>query len=791
MLKHNLLIIFRNFRQNKSTFFINLIGLSTGLVCALFIYLWVSDELNVDRFNENDNQLYQVMQNYELANGIVTWEYTPVLLANELVQEMPEVEAAVSLNSRYVTPHGMLSYEDKHFKTSGKYASKDLFRVFSYQLLQGDHERIFTDNNSILISQNFAKKLFHPTEDIIGKTLIGNQDLYGETFTISGVFENPPSNATDQFDFILNFDLLRAKQSWVDRWQSDAAETYLILKKGTNIAQLNEKIAGYLRPKTPTREPSTLFLQQFSKRYLYGNNENGVQAGGRISYVKIFSAIAIFILMIACINFMNLSTAKASTRVMEIGVKKAIGANRKNLIVQYLGEAMLMAFLSLGVSILMIELLLPQYNHITGKELDLTFNPGFLMAVIGITTFTGIISGSYPAFYLSGFNPVNILKGRFRAAESELWIRKGLVIFQFTLSVIFIVSFFAINKQIEFVQNKNLGYNRNNVLCFQWEPTTNNDLTGFISGLKNVTGVENVSHMAGSIIDDIYIESGYSWRGLDSDKDYAFKNLQVGENFMETLDIEVIQGRSFSSQFNDDYSKVIFNEAAMQMMNLENPVGKILNYGNEGDTRQIVGVVKNFHYGSLHNYVEPLVFNYKPWGRKILIKINSGAERATINRLKAYYEEFHSGFPFEFTFLDDEYQALYDSENKVAILSKYFTGLAIITSCLGLFGLAAFTAQRRRKEIGIRKVLGSSELGIITLLSGDFTKLVLISILIALPASYLITKAWLHGYAYRIDLKIWFFAGAALITLIIAWLTVVAQAIRAATTNPVESLKYE
>jgi putative ABC transport system permease protein len=791
MLRHTLLIIFRNFERNKSSFFINLIGLSTGLACALLIYLWVNDELHVDKFHEKDSQLYQVMQNFQLANGIVTWDYTPAHLANALLEEMPEVETAVSLNSRYQRPQGMLSDGDKHIQASGRYASKDYFQLFSYNLVQGDSKQVLTDKNAIVLSKELAQKLFNTTENIIGKIVKGNQDLYDATFHVTGVFENPPANSTDQFDFLLNYELLLANQAWANRWECDPAETYLILKKGTNINHFNEKIAGFLRPKTPTREPSTLFVQQYSKRYLYGHYENGVQVGGRITYVKLFSIIAIFIVTIACINFMNLSTAKASTRLKEIGVKKTVGANRNILVVQYLGEAMLMTFLSLLISIVLIELLLPQYNAITGKHLVLNFNFNLLISIIGITLFTGIISGSYPALYLSGINPVAIFKGKITTSVSELWIRKGLVIFQFALSVIFIVSFLVINKQIEFTQTKNLGYNRDNILCFQWEPTFNSDLSGFISGLKNVPGVVNASHMAGSIVNDIYIGSGYSWKGQDSDKNYAFKNLQIGYDFIETLGIEIIEGRSFSKDFNDDFSKIILNEAAVRKMELQNPIGKIIEYGNEGDSRQIIGVVKDFHYGSLHEHVKPLIFSYQPRGRKIMVKIKAGTEVATIERLKKFYSEFNPGFPFEFTFLDDEYQALYESENKVAALSKYFTGLAIIISCLGLFGLAAFSAERRTKEIGVRKVLGSSVPRIIFLLSGDFTKIVLASMLISLPVSYFITKHWLDSFAYRIDLQVWYFIGAGLITLFIACITVGTQAIRAALANPVESLRYE
>ena len=791
MLKHNFLIVFRNFKRDKSTFFINLIGLSTGLACALLIYLWVNDELNIDSFHKNDSRLYQVMQNYELANGIVTWDYTPANLAKALLEEMPEVEISVTLNSSYIRPRGMFSNENIHMRASGRYASKDFFRLFSYQLIQGNSEKVLTDKNAIVLSENLALKLFNTTENIIGKTVKGNHDLYDKTYQVTGVFKNSPVNSTDKFDFLFSYELLLAEQEWTHRWESDPAETYLILKKGTDVNHFNKKIAGFLRSKTPTREPSTLFLQQYSKRYLYGNYENGVQAGGRITYVKLFSVIAVFILLIAGINFINMSTANASTRLKEIGIKKTLGANRKTLMVQYLSEAMLLTFLSLFIALVIVEMFLPQYNNITGKHLSLSLNLNLLISIAAITFLTGIISGSYPALYISRFSPVNIIKGKVTTSAKELWIRKGLVVFQFTLSIIFIISFFIINKQVEFTQTKNLGYSRDNILCFQWQPAFNTDLTGFLARLKNIPGVMNASNMSGSIVSDIYIGSGYSWKGDESDKNYAFKNLQIDYDCIETLGIDVIEGRSFSREFGDNYSEIILNEAAVKKMGLKNPVGKTVEYGNDGVRRQIIGVVKNFNYGSLHESVKPLILTYNPAGRKIMVKMKAGTERAAIERLEKIYKEFNAGQPLEFTFLDDEYQNLYDSEMRTGKLSKYFAGLAIIISCLGLFALASFTAQKRRKEIGIRKVLGSSEIGIIYLLSSEFTKLVIVSILIAVPLSYLITKSWLQDFAYRINITWWIFAFSGGIALVIALATVSFQAIKAATANPVEALRYE
>ncbi len=790
MLKHNLRIIFRNFISNKNSFFINLIGLSTALACTLLIYLWINDELNVDKFHENDSQLYQVMQNFKLSNDVDTWTYTPALLREALMTEMPEIEKAVTINSRYSAPSGILTFDDKNLEADGIYSSEDFFNVFSYQLLQGDANQILKNKYGIVISEDLALKLFKSTENIIGKTIQGDQNLFNENFQVTGVYKNVPLNSTKKFDFILNFKILE-QQEWVNKWQADPAETYLVLKEGTNIALFNKKIAGFLRSKTPSREPSTLFLQQYSKRYLYGTYENGKQIGGRIVYVKLFSMVAVFILLLACINFMNLSTAKAFTKLKEIGVKKVIGATRKILIVQYFEEAVLTVVVSFIVAFLIIALLIPVFNQITGKHLVLYFNLKSVAFFLVMIFVISIIAGGYPVLHLSGLKMANIFQRKTPNSNSEIWIRKGLVVFQFTMSVIFIIGFIIINRQLKLIHNENLGYSRENVVCFKWKAPIDNNLESFLSKLQDIPGVESATNMTGNIISDIYIASGYSWKGDKSDKDYAFKNIQVGYDFMKTLDIDLIEGRAFSKDFNDNSSKIIINEAAMKMMALSNPVNTKIEYGNEGNFRQIIGVTKNFHYGSLYERLQPLVISFAPWGRNIMIKINSAAMETTIGRIKQLYTTFNPDIPYEFRFLDDNYQAFYESENKVASLSKYFTFLAIIISCLGLYGLVTFTAQRRKKEIGIRKINGSTEFGIISLLSGDFGKMVIVAIFIGLPIGYLVAQKWLENFAYRTPLSWWIFALAGLLALGIALLTVSFQSWKAATRNPVEALRYE
>ena len=787
MLRHNLLLIYRNFKKFKSTFFINLIGLSTGLACTLLIYLWVKDELSVDKFLEKDSQLFQVQEHRVKSNGIWTSPTTSGPLAETLASEMPEVEYSASVTR---PDRITLSVDDTNLKTLGRSAGKNYFKIFSYTLIDGNRDNVLTDKNSIVISDALAIRLFNTTENLIGKTI--ELDNESKLF-VTGIFKKMPLNASDQFDFVLSFEKFKEGRNFLETWNSTSVLTYILLKQGTDVTAFDQKIKDLVKVKTDNNVTHrTLFTKQYSENYLYGKYENGVLTGGRITYVKLFSIIAIFILVIACINFMNLSTAKASRRIKEVGIKKAVGAARKTLIYQYLGESLLLSFLSLLLAILIVDIALQHFNVITGKYLALNFNPALILSCIGVSIFTGIAAGSYPALYLSGFNPATVLKGKMNTAIGELWARKGLVVFQFALSVIFIVSVLVVYKQIEYVQSQNLGYNKDNILYFPregkiWQEEA---LESFIAGIGAIPGVVSSSSISHTMTGHNSGTYGVVWEGKAEDDATEFEVFTVNYDMMETLGIEMREGRTFSKEFGADSSKIIFNEAAIEFMGLKDPIGKTVKLW--GDEMQIIGVAKDFHFESLHEKVKPVFFRLAPGDTYLVMsKLAAGAEAETIGRIKDYYQKVNPGFIFEYKFLDNEYQAQYVAEQRVAVLSRYFAGLAILISCLGLFGLAAFTAERRLKEIGIRKVLGSSEFGIVYLLSGDFTKMVVLAICIACPASYILLKMWLSDFAYKIDLTAWYFVGAGFIALLTAWITVGVQAIKAARVNPVKCLKDE
>ncbi|HNV30030.1 MAG TPA: ABC transporter permease, partial [Cyclobacteriaceae bacterium] len=784
MLKHNLLLIYRNFLRAKGFFLINLVGLTTGLVCTLLIYLWVRDEVNMDKFHAKDSRLFQVMEFQNYADEIMTTTSTPGILAETLKEEVPEVEYAATTTwiSKFT-----LSVKENNVKADGFYVGEDFFNIFSYPLIEGNPDMVLKDKTAIVISRELAKKLFNTDENVIGKTV---EWQHKKSYQVTGLFDKVTSSSY-QFDFVLSFEDFKDTNEWVTSWGNNGPPSFLILREGSDAAAVSDKIKDFVKKKNTEGESNvTLFLKPYSERYLYGRYENGKQSGGRIEYVRLFSIIAVFILVIACINFMNLSTARASRRAKEVGIKKSIGAQRQSLIFQYISESMVTSLLSLLVAIAVVWMFLPAFNIITDKKIVLTLNdPQLLAMLLGVTVFTGLLAGSYPALFLSGFKPAAVLKGELKGSWGELWARKGLVVFQFALSVILIVSVLVIYKQIEFVQSRNLGYKKDNLISIPIEGKVESSLETFLTEVKRIPGVSSASSMGHDLIGRNNNTSGLEWDGKNPEDEILFENVRVNYDMLETLGVEMAEGRTFSREHSTDTSKIIFNEAAIRVMNMEDPVGKVIKLWDQYDL-EIIGVVKDFNFQSLHDVVNPLFFmldQRNTWN--VMIRLEGGKEKETLKALTDFYKEYNPGFSFEYTFQDQEYAKQYAAEQRVATLSGYFAAFAILISCLGLFGLATFTAERRLKEIGIRKALGSSSTNIVMLLSGDFTRMVLLSILIGLPVSYWLLNGWLERFAFHIDLEIWYFAAAGLIALLIAWLTVASQAIKAAMINPVKCLR--
>lgn len=787
MFRHTIKLAFRSYLRHKGTFLINIISLSTGLACALFIFLWVNDEIGINKFHENSDRLYRVMQNYEFPQGIKTTEMSPALLASTMKDAFTEIEDALPICNLEERTKGIMTFGAKEMEGEGLYAGANFFDVLSYELIDGTSFDVLNTKNKVVLSEALALKLFNTTENLIGQTVAWSNQWWETSFQISGIFKAPSNSSIPAFDFIISFEHLLADED-ARSWYGDYAETFVVLHEDVEPVAFNTQIRDFLKGRTRSEEFSTLFLEQFSKSYLYGNYQNGYAVGGRIAYVRLFSIIALLILILACVNFMNLSTAQASIKMKEIGVKKTIGADRGALITQFLGESLFLSILSLGFALFIVIALLPQFNHLTGKQLQFILDQEIVFSIIAIVLFTGLFAGSYPAFYLSNLNPQEALKNKQVKLFNTQWIRKGLVVFQFTLSVVFIISVLVIHQQIDFIQTKNLGFDRDNVLSFE-RVNFREQPEVFMASLKNIPGVINASSMFDNILSGAHHQSSYSWRGEKLDEDFLFKSPIISYDVMETLDMKLLAGRSYSKDFKEEKSKIVINEATQKLMGLEDPVGQVIKYA--GGERQIIGVVRDFNYGSIHHKIEPLIFRFTENGSTIMVKIKAGMEQETIAQIEAVYKTFHPKYPFKFSFLNEDYQRQYVAESRVASLSKIFSLLAILISCLGLFGLATFTAERRQKEIGIRKVLGASVEGLVYLLSREFLKPVFIAFLIASPIAWYSMQSWLQNFAYSITLNGQVFIIAGVLAMGIAALTVGFQSIRTAIANPVESLRNE
>lgn len=783
MYQHNLKLTYRNFLKHKSQFLINLTGLSTGLACVLFIYLWVSDEQQINKFHQNDSQLYQIMSNHTDASGVRTLKGVPGLLLEEIQTSVPEVKLSVAVTDTY---DFSLSVGESYLKASGKFASQGFFDVFTHPLIKGNKEKSLSDKSGIVITESLALRLFK-TLDVIGKDLKWHFRGNEKVVHISGVIEDIPENSSDQFDFLMSWDYYHDDLITYKQWGNYYGRIMIVLNPESDRAIAEAKIDTILKEKQES-DNVDLFLANYSDLYLYNNYENGQQAGGRIEYVTLFSIVAIFILFIACINFINLSTAKASHRTKEIGVKKSLGASRNSLIAQYFTESLLLSIISMVVAISLVWLLLPQFNFIAQKSLELNLNSQFVFISFTMILIVGILAGSYPALFLSGFKPIDILKGKLIRKPGEIQGRKVLVVTQFTLSIILIIAVVVVYKQMDFVKNKNLGYDKDNLVYFEREGKLIEDSESLVNELRNTIGISNVA-MSSFMVGGGNSTGGVSWEGKQPEDQLQFWEIRSGHGLVDIMGMQLIDGRAFSEVPGADSSNVIFNETAIAAMGIEDPIGKTISHYS-GD-KKIIGVVKDFNLISLHTAVEPMILMYNTETDFIMAKIDPGNHVATLGKMQDLYEKFNPGYVFKPQFIDQDYQALYTSEERVGVLSRYFSALAILISCLGLFGLAAFTAERRMKEIGIRKILGAGDLKIIYLLTNEFSKMVILAIFIALPFSYFISQYWLESFAFRIELKWWYFGGTGALALFVAWLTVSLHTIKAATVNPVECLKDE
>jgi len=721
MFRNYLKTALRNIKRHKGYSLINIVGLAVGMACCILILLWVQDELSFDRFHENADGIYRVLQDINFADHSTTWAITQGPLGPSLKEDFPEI-----INATRITGRGLrLTYNDKSYDEGVSMADGSIFEMFTFPLVKGDPATALSDPFSIVLTEEMAAKYFGD-EDPIGKTIKANNQW---DFQVTGVMKNVPSNSHLEFDFLIPFIFGRELNYTVDRWGNSQFRTYVQLAKGVPAQEVIQKISGYLFEKPTIEKDARLNLQPLTRIHLYSNYEYD-SAHGDITYVTLFSLIAFFILLIACINFMNLATARSGNRAKEIGMRKVSGANKADIIRQFYGESTLLAFISLLLAVVLVWLLLPVFNNLAAKELslDITGNLSILLGLLCIAILTGIISGSYPAFFLSAFQPVMVLKGLRLSSSKGSLFRKTLVVFQFSLTILLIICTIGVYDQLNYMRNRKLGYDKEHMIYFGMRgdmrekfDTVKNELLQN----PNILGVTAASNVP--TYGYYFSNSLWRWEGQNPDEETLMRAVLIDFDYFKTFGMEITEGRSFSKEFPTDATEAIMvNEEAVKAMGMESPIGKRLSLQDENF--KIIGVVKNYHFRSLQQEIEPLILVYYPsYCRVLFARLKSDQIPQTIGYIENAWKKFAPGYPFNYRFLDEALDRLYRSEQRIGTLFRYFSILAILISCLGLLGLASFMAEQRTKEIGIRKVLGATASNIVALLSKEFTKWVIVA----------------------------------------------------------------
>lgn len=779
----------RNLIKYKGFTFINIFGLSVGLTCVFLILLFLREELGFDRFHENAERICRVVYEFKTKTGPDHFALTPAPLAELLENEFPEVVEAVHYTEM---SKQLVVYADKQFWENGiGYTDPAFFKMFTFPLRTGNPETVLKNPNTIVLTEKMAQKYFGD-ENPIGKTLSIGTD-YRQDFTVSGVLQNVPANSQLQFNFLIPFQHhVRGNIGW----GCSNYSTYILLSSNFDSAQLEQKLADlslkYPDFIGPLRK---LNLQLLTEIHLHSNLRNDLPSNRAMSQVYIFAGIGLLILLLACINYINLTTARFSMRVGEVGMRKVIGANRAQLIGQFLSEAVLVSFFAFLLALVLIEFLLPVFNSFTGKTLNMNYSKDvfFIMILFGVSIVTGLFSGFYPALAITGFQPIQLLQNNLLLKRSDASVspRKIMVVVQFVISIIFLSGTLILHYQLDFIKHKKLGYEKEHLVVL---PIYYDDVHSGYELFKNelLNNSEIMSATATSFLPSApkFCQNTW-WEGLpEDDNTYAMNWLSVDPGFVKTLDLEVIEGRNFSEEFaTDENSAYILNESAVKMIGWQNPVGKFFNILARGP---VIGVVKDFHFQSLHHELQPLALAiFKPAFKYLLVKIRSENIPGTIKLIGQKWATFFPNRSFEYSFFDEDFDRVYKSEMQLGRIFNYIAGLAILIACLGLLGLASFSTLRRTKEIGIRKVLGATVSNIVIMLSKEFMLLVFLAGLIAFPVTYFVMEKWLQNFAYRISITGWTFFYSTCLALLIALFTIGWQAVRAATANPVKALKYE
>lgn len=784
MVKNIIKTAFRVFWKERGYSLLNILGLTVGICASLMLFLYIQDEYAVNKFHKNTDRIYRVMEHQHYSHDIFTTNANPGPLKDAFKEELPEVEYIAQVTWQQ---ERLFIVNNESFKETGRVASEDFFKVFSFPFVEGSIEGTLVAPDVAYISASLAEKMFGD-ESALDKTVTVNG--WGD-YRIGGIFADVPANSTITFDFVLPIAPWIEQNGWLEEWGNNGIRDFMTLHEGVDIDAFNAKILNFIK-EHDNGSTVEIFAQNVGDMYLYNNFKDGKQAGGRITYVRLFTVVAVFILVIACINFMNLATARASKRAKEIGIKKVTGSTRGQLIAQFMGESIIMALISSLLAGLLVMTLLPGLNAFTDKQMTfslLKFSDTAL--IVGIALLVGVLAGSYPSIFLSSFAPVKVLKGTFRSSGWSAGIRKGLVVFQFLISIFLIIGTMVVHKQISFVKDKNLGYNKDNLIYMRVE----GDLAGRLDVFKSRM-LENpsIKSMTTTNAVPIYLSSstsgGFRWEGKDPESSILFQLLLVGHDFFQTFDMEMDRGRAFDERLSSDTANIIVNEVTAASMALEEPLNyPVFFWGREG---QVVGIVKNFHFASLHTRIEPLVISLRPeQAEYVFLKVDGQNVEESLAHIEQGFKEFNPRYPFEYEFLDQSYAELYERETNIGTLANYFAGIAVFISLLGLFGLASFAAEQRIKEIGIRKVLGAGVGNLVLLLAKNFLVLVLLGFGLAVPLAWFFMTDWLSAFEYQVGIGIGIFLIAGGASVIVALLTVSYHSLRAAYANPVKSLRYE
>jgi len=787
MIKNYIKTTLRSLLKNRGYSFLNIAGLAIGITCASLIFLWVQDEVTFNRNFAKRDVLYKVYENQTYNGKVSTFFATPGPFAKAVVAEIPGIKNAARMSGDGGQLFGL---GDKVITEQGNYADPQLLSMLQLPFAEGSASNAFAQLQSVVISQKMAKTFFGDAGPMGKQLKLNNTDNY----TVTGVFKDLPQNSTYQFQWLIPMANIDHKQPWMTIWGANWCRTLIEVGPNANIVAINAKLKRFLASKTSATNTTECFLFGMNDWNLHNQFTDGKMDGGKITYVHTFSFIAWIILLVACINFMNLATARSEQRAKEVGVRKVMGAGRGKLISQFIGEAVVMAFLAVLVAVGLIYAAMPAFNELVQKQLSVDIlQPAHMGYLIGISLLTGLLAGSYPAFYLSSFNPVAVLKTiKIKGGAASAFIRQSLVVLQFAISIIFIIGTIIIYQQIQHIKGRDLGYNRDNLVYIYLQGNQAQHFPIVYNDLKQSGVVADAA-----LSDDIALQVGsnsdnYFWDGKDASKNPLISWENVSSEFISTMGMKLAAGHNFDPNPAVDSSNVIINEAFARQMGAAGKVGGIIRDGSKKPF-QIIGILKDYLYNDMYGSAAPmLLYNNRPNYGVLTIRLKPGVNLPDAltkagNIVKADYP----GYPFEYHFIDDDFNQLFKTETLTGQLAGVFATLAILISCLGLFGLAAYTAERRIKEIGIRKVLGATVSGLTGLLSRDFLKLVLLSCLIAFPLAYIFSNNWLKAFQYHIDIQWWIFAAAGLTAVIIALATVSFQAIKAALMNPVKSLRSE